>query len=636
MLKTMRARWASSSRLGQAFALALVCALGLSCKTTTTKNPSDSVWGQKKGGADKGRSIVLERVKSQAGTPSPVFELLEAELDRNLSRLSSDEQEIPAYFLAYDLVSRQQLWLEAHEGVIVRDSADRDRTVDIDVRVGSRQLDNGHTQGGYYGPGNGLGVGLPISVEDNPLSLSQALWMLTETQYRDALDSLSRAESEEQLRIQDEEKPESPDFSKEQPNIHIEPPVTLDLEAVSEEWAPRIEQISAILGGDPRVLESSVVLLVVGDNRVFVNSEKTRIQGSHVRFRVMLNALAQAEDGMQLTRFETFEVHTAEQLPAQSLLLETAARLRSELLALREAALAEPYAGPAVLEGRAAGVFFHEIFGHRLEGHRQKDDLEGQTFADMLGKRVLPTFLDMVDDPTVSSLDGVPLSGHYHVDDEGVQARRVALVERGKLKAFLLGRSPVLPFKRSNGHGRRERGAQVVARQGNLIVTSRKTIPDDELRAALISEVKRQGKPYGLWFSDIQGGYTITDRSGPQAFKVMPLMVYRVWPDGRPDELVRGADIVGTPIAAFETILATGDSPGIFNGMCGAESGDVPVAAVSPALLLRNIEIERASHNRDRPPLLEPPGRGECPPGSGSTSTQTTSSSGAAAAGGRP
>ncbi|MFY0536694.1 metallopeptidase TldD-related protein [Nannocystis pusilla] len=209
----------------------------------------------------------------------------------------------------------------------------------------------------------------------------------------------------------------------------------------------------------------------------------------------------------------------------------------------------------------------------------------------------------MVDDPTAETLGGVPLSGHYHVDDEGVPAERVVLVERGKLRTFLLGRSPVLPFTKSNGHGRRERGYQAVARQGNLIVTSRKTIPDKDLRRALIDEVKRQNKPYGLWFSDIQGGYTITERSGPQAFKVMPLLVYRIWADGRPDELVRGVDIVGTPIAAFETIAATGDTPGIFNGMCGAESGDVPVSAVSPSLLLRNLEVERATHERGKPPL---------------------------------
>jgi len=188
-----------------------------------------------------------------------------------------------------------------------------------------------------------------------------------------------------------------------------------------------------------------------------------------------------------------------------------------------------------------------------------------------------------------------------------VSSARTVLVERGKLKTFLLGRSPVLPFKRSNGHGRREPGYQTVARQGNLIVTSRRAMSRRQLRQALIDEIEDQNKPYGLLFKDIEGGYTITDRSGPQAFKVEPLMVYRVYADGRPDELVRGVEIVGTPLSAFETIVATDDQPGIFNGMCGAESGWVPVSAVSPSLLLRSIEIERAVHDRDKPPLMPPP-----------------------------
>jgi predicted Zn-dependent protease len=223
----------------------------------------------------------------------------------------------------------------------------------------------------------------------------------------------------------------------------------------------------------------------------------------------------------------------------------------------------------------------------------------------------------VVDDPTVSTLGGTPLSGHYFVDDEGVESRRALLVDRGKLKTFLLGRSPVLPFKRSNGHGRREPGYQPVARQGNLIVTSRRSLSRKQLRQALIDEIERQDKPYGLWFTDIEGGYTLTDRSGPQAFKVEPLMVYRVYADGRPDELVRGVEIVGTPLAAFETILATDDRPGIFNGICGAESGWVPVSAVSPSLLLKQLEIERGAHDREKPPLLPPPkkpGRKETKP----------------------
>ncbi|HMD49246.1 MAG TPA: hypothetical protein VKG79_09120, partial [Bryobacteraceae bacterium] len=140
-----------------------------------------------------------------------------------------------------------------------------------------------------------------------------------------------------------------------------------------------------------------------------------------------------------------------------------------------------------------------------------------------------------------------------------------------------------------------------------LIVESKKKVSDRALRQMLIAEIKRQNKPYGLYFEQVTGGYTTTQRRGLQAFTVIPLIVYRVYPDGRPDELVRGVDIVGTPLASFAKILATSDQLSVFNGYCGAESGQVPVSAVSPALLVSEIEIQKKDHSVDRPPLLDRP-----------------------------
>jgi len=553
---------------------------------------------------DGGKRLKVVRAKADKGDPAPVLDILERELNTNLAQLSVENLEAKAYFLAYDLVSTEELWIAAEEGALVRDELDSDRSIDVDLRVGSRELDNSHSRDGDYGPGNGLGSGLPVSLDDADLSLAQSLWLDTEEQYHAAVSALREVESDEQLRSAEKS---HPDFSVEKPTKMVQPEVDLDFTAVAESMRPIVREASQRLASDPRVLGSSVNLTATVENHYFVNSEGSRVQTGRVRLRILLDARTQAEDGMRLELAETFEAHTPSQLPDRDKLLAAADKLRKDLLALHTAPIADPYTGPAVLEGRAAGVFFHEIFGHRLEGHRQKDDLEGQTFTDKLGKRVLPWFLDVVDDPTISTLGGDPLSGHFFVDDEGVTARRTVLVERGKLKTFLLGRSPVRPFLKSNGHGRREAGYQVVARQGNLVVSSRRRLSRRELRQALLEEVERQDKPYGLWFTDISGGYTITDRSGPQAFKVEPLLVYRVYPDGRPDELVRGVEIVGTPLQAFETIIATDDRPGIFNGMCGAESGWVPVSAVSPSLLLRNLEIERAVHDRDKPPLLPPP-----------------------------
>ncbi|MFV8751188.1 TldD/PmbA family protein [Nannocystaceae bacterium ST9] len=541
------------------------------------------------------------------GEPSPALAILERELTTNFAKLRGSElAEEPPYFMAYDLVGAHSLWLEANDGAIDRKVIDRDRTVDVDIRVGAPELDNGHPTNGWYG-GNGLGTGVQVSLEDEPLALAQALWLVSELQYEDAVQAFTDAVSEEATLTREDE-PQHPDFTlAAEPITHIEAPADLDLEALAEQWSPTVQRLSKILAADPHIQQATAVMTASVENRSYVDTEGSKVQAGKVRVRLMLLVGTQADDGMALQRLVTFERHLPEQLPSAAELDALAEKLRTELMALRAAPIAEPYTGPAVLEGPAAGVFFHEIFGHRLEGHRQKDDYEGQTFTKMLGQAILPEFIDVYDDPTLASIDGTPLNGHYFVDDEATLAQRASLVEAGVLKGFLMSRSVVAPFTASNGHGRRERGHMIVARQGNLIVSARETVPEASMRERLIAEAKRQGKPYGLWFADISGGYTITDRSGPQAFKVEPLMVYRVWTDGRPDELVRGADIVGTPLAAFETIMAAGDEPGIFNGTCGAESGWVPVSAVSPSLLLSKLEIERSMHERDKPPLLPAP-----------------------------
>ncbi len=270
--------------------------------------------------------------------------------------------------------------------------------------------------------------------------------------------------------------------------------------------------------------------------------------------------------------------------------------------------MTEPFDGPAILSGRAAAVFFHEVLGHRLEGQRQRGDEEGQTFTKDLGKEVLPTFLSVADDPTLTNFGGICLGGRYEYDDEGEKAERVDLIQDGVLKTFLMSRLPIASFSASNGHGRAQAGYVPTGRQGNLIVTSTKTVPDAELRKQLIEEAKKQGKPYGLYFEDISSGFAVTQRSSPQAFQVIPLVVWRVYVDGRPDELVRGVSIVGTPLAAMKRILATGDKSEVFNGVCGAESGSIPVSAVAPAMLLSEIETQRQAQGTARPPILPIPG----------------------------
>ena len=313
---------------------------------------------------------------------------------------------------------------------------------------------------------------------------------------------------------------------------------------------------------------------------------------------------------MHLGNLVIFDAVDAKRLPSEADMKTAAEKLAKEVESLLNAPVAEPYVGPAIFSGRASGVFFHEIFGHRIEGHRQKNEAEGQTFTKSVGEQVLPKFISVSFDPTVKQIGGVDLNGWYSYDDEGVAAQTVTAVDKGVLKSFLMSRTPIDGFNASNGHGRKQPGLEVVSRQSNLIVKSENSVPDAKLREMLIAEVKRQNKPYGLYFQDITSGYTTTQRAGMQAFKVIPVIVYRVYADGRPDELIRGADMVGTPLASFSKILATSDKTEVFNGYCGAESGYVPVSAVSPAVLVSEIEIEKMEKSQDRPPILPPPSMG--------------------------
>jgi predicted Zn-dependent protease len=373
----------------------------------------------------------------------------------------------------------------------------------------------------------------------------------------------------------------------------------------------RVRKLSSSFARYPGILTSSVSVMAQSETKYLATTEGERLQHGRGFARVVISAVARADDGMDLSASETFEAFDPQGLPKDDVIQAAIDRVAKDLVGLLKAPVVDPFIGPAILSGRAAGVFFHEIFGHRVEGHRQKDETEGQTFTKSVNGPVLPDFLSVIFDPTKRKVAGVDLNGWYRFDDEGVPARPVSVVEKGILKTFLMSRSPIQGFPHSNGHGRRQTGAEVVSRQSNLIVESSRQVSDARLREMLIAEIKRQNKPYGLFFQNITGGYTTTGRAGLQAFKVIPLVVYRIYPDGRPDELVRGADMVGTPLSSFSKILATSDHPEVFNGYCGAESGSVPVSAVSPALLVSEIEIEKKQKSQDRPPLLPLPTGGE-------------------------
>jgi predicted Zn-dependent protease len=541
-----------------------------------------------------------------ATAQSTLVDAMSQELARNFQALK-DKADPPPYFLSYEITQEDVYNVSGTLGAIDSTGGGKSRTLDVSVRVGSPKLDNYHRVRGAGGGAAQFTSGAQITYEDNANSIKHRLWEETDRAYRAAAERLIRIQTNTQVRVAEQDA--SADFSSTEPAVSLAAPVKLKFDV--EEWTGRIRKLSERFRNYPSVLTSRVTVSGQAETRYFVNTEGTRLEFGRGYARVFISASAKAADGADVANFESFEAEDSGSLPDDKTVLAAIDRVAKDVTALLRAPEAEPFVGPAILSGRAAGVFFHEIFGHRVEGFRQKDEDEGQTFTKSVGTQVLPNFLSVIFDPTRHSAAGEDLYGWYDYDDEGVKARPTIAVENGVLKTFLMSRSAVAGFGESNGHGRRQPGYEVVSRQSNLIVESTKAVSDARLREMLIEEIKRQNKPYGLYFRDITNGFTTTSRAGLQAFSVVPVIVYRVYADGRPDELVRGADIVGTPLASFAKILATGDKPEVFNGYCGAESGSVPVSAVSPAILVSEIEIEKKAKANDRPPLLPEPASAE-------------------------
>ena len=521
------------------------------------------------------------------------------ELNRNFSVLK-EKADPPPYFLSYEVTENEFRTISATLGTIESTDSGKARALDVSVRVGSPKLDNYHRVRGDRGQ---FTSGALLTYEDNVNAIKHRLWLETDRAYRTAAERLIRIKTNTQVKVAEAD--DSDDWSSAPAAVSVQATPKLKFDAT--DWTDRVRKLSARFQNYQSVLTSHVTVICQTETRYLTNTDGSRLQHGRGFARVVISASAKASDGTDLGTSEYFDAVDQSGLPDDKTLNAAIDRVANDLNNLLKAPEAEPFVGPAIFSGRAAGVFFHEIFGHRVEGHRQKDESEGQTFTKSVGSKVLPDFLSVVFDPTRRKVGGIDLNGWYDYDDEGVKARPVTAVQNGVLKTFLLSRSPIKGFGESNGHGRRQPGLEVVSRQSNLLVESTNAVPEARLREMLIEEVKKQNKPYGLYFRDITGGFTTTTRAGLQAFKVIPIIVYRVYPDGRPDELVRGADIVGTPLASFSKIVATGDKQEVFNGYCGAESGSVPVSAVAPSILVSEIEIEKKAKSNDRPPILPQP-----------------------------
>ena len=535
------------------------------------------------------------------GKENPLLKAMTEELERSRENLRLEGFEGP-YYLSYRVKDTETETVSARFGGLVTDAVDRVRNAYVEVRVGDYEMDNSlDKEGMSYGEMTLYQAESTLPLGDDIPSIRRALWLLTDQHYKQALTAYQRVRGASVYR----EKQTSGAFTKEDAQIdlsqEIRPTPSL------KDWKQDVIRWSRLLVEGGKILDGTVDMNVDSEIRYFVSSDGAKVVTQKQLIGVHVYGVALDAKGNRIDYGKSFYAPSLEELPTREAVGREVIQVRTHLEALRDAPPLAPYTGPAILMPRAAGVLFHEAIGHRLEGHRQDDPEEGQTFAGQVGEAIIPSFLSVVDDPGQSSWEGTPLNGSYAFDDEGVRAQRVELVERGILRNFLMGRKPLPDMPHSNGHGRAQGNLVPVGRMGNLMIHAEGSVSLDELKKKLLAEVRAQGKPFGLLIGDVTGGSTNTMNYGYQAFKGGATQVYTLDANSGEMRLVRGVEIVGTPLSTLNKVVAASTNTGVFNGYCGAESGNVPVSTIAPALLLEEIETQRATRSPQRAPLLAPP-----------------------------
>ena len=534
--------------------------------------------------------------------------LLKEELAQQMKELKGEE--FPPYHMNYRVIDVTSSVVSASFGALMNSQQYRSRMLVPQIRLGDEKLDNfrfnqmGSAMSRYQGPSVAR---LPLDEENNEDAVRQAIWDEVNNRYKFAVDMYQKTKAESSVNVEEEDK--APYFSEAKVEKYYEAPLPAEKMTIDmDQWAARMKEISAVFKNQPGIMKGDAIMIYTVERRYFVNNEGTEVVQNLPYARIMVFGETKADDGMELPLNLSYFAYDPADLPANDKIIADAKEMVKTLEALRVAPVVDPYTGPALLSGPASGVFFHEIFGHRIEGQRMKSENDGQTFKKMVGQLVLPADMHVYDDPTLRKYAGEDLNGFYKYDDQGVKAERVDVVVNGKLNDFLMTRTPIDGHPRTNGHARASDGFDPVSRQSNLVIETSNPKTPEELRQLLIEEVKKQGKEYGYFFKEVTSGFTFTGKGATNSFNVTPLEVYKVFADGRPDQLVRGVDLIGTPLSMFSNIIYAGNDARVFTGMCGAESGSIPVTAISPTILVNKVETQRKAKSQDILPILPAPG----------------------------
>jgi predicted Zn-dependent protease len=520
---------------------------------------------------------------------------MQQELTRQKKGLKQPGEPTP-FFLSYLLHAKEGLTVWGRYGSVFRSEPQRDADLYAEVRVGSHRFDNSIDGGIASDLAQRQSFNWIEGPEDlDPDALRYALWKLTQHKYDEALQEYYE---KKKILVEQQLPRRGKAFSNEPPLTHYDrvQPVVFP----KARWERFVRESSGIFRDYRFILDPYVQIRGVNKVRIFVSSEGTRFICQDTYYEASLQGWLLGPDGVHLESTRAFYGRDPNALPSRAKMVETIASMARELKELAIAKPLDPYAGPALLSGFATGLLFHEAIGHRLEGERMDARSEGHTFAQKIGQRVLPAGVHVVDDPTLTQYNDVPLHGSYKIDDEGVPAQRATLVEDGVLKSFIMSRQLTHGFTRSTGHGRHERYQDPMARMANLIVRAENSHSWDELKRMLCEETARRGLPYGIIIRGVSAGETRTDQYDFQAFKGIPTSVYTVDPKTGKETRVRDVTFIGTPLAVIQRILGFGKDAEVDNSYCYAESGAVPVATIAPPMLVGELELQRASTRRYR------------------------------------
>ena len=527
-------------------------------------------------------SLAFAFAQTAANESDTVLKAMQDELQRSISKLVIQGQEKP-YFIEYEAMDVKSFTATAAFGGLMYAQRNHGRAMMVDVRVGGYDFDN-----------EPMGYPVSVAIEDDYNALRHELWLATDAAYRGAVEQIARKRAFLKNRV-DEEK--IPDFSKEDATVLLLPSQTLSFD--QKQWETTIRELSALFRQYPTIKDSRVTLQTQLVHRYLVNSEGTRIRRPMIMISLEASAAAQTADGMWVNMSAPFQATSFEQLPSVADMTKAIKAMAEQVTKLQAApVLNETYLGPVLFTGSASAEMFAQLLAPEFCSYRPPVGMQGEDrseLANRLNRRVLPFHISVYDDPTQEKFGDKTLLGSYKVDDQGVAARKISLVEQGVLKNLLLSRRPRKNMMRSNGHGRAGLNGGASTEIGNLFIQSSDGKSYDQLKQELIKMCKALDMPYGII---IKGG-GLND----------PSLTFKVYVEDGREELIRVAGIGELTVKQLKAqIIAVGNDSYVLNRAGGGGyGGGVSTSVIAPSVLLEELELKKPTGAQQKPMLLTHP-----------------------------